>query len=173
MMLAASLLIACNNIDGASFFGGGTRAATGEMPVPEVDSGGGDTGGGDTGASESDAPLVTDITGAFQTVESENADYLVVTLQYTDAQGDVQGGKIFFDVIDNGGSPSTESRSIVAIEEVTSITSYAGDDGATLTFGYGPVDTSHTYVLDAIVVKDTAGHESEPAAFEIAASSDR
>ncbi len=172
MILAASLLLACTNIDSASFFGGGTRTATGEMPVADS-GGGGDTGGGDTGTVDDGAPAITDVFGEYQTVESENADYLVVTLQYTDAQGDVEGGKLFFDVIDNGGSPSTESRSIVALAEVTSITSSAGDDGTMLVFGYGPVDTSHTYLLDAIVVKDTAGHESAPAAFEISASSGR
>jgi hypothetical protein len=177
MHLVAVLLLACTNVDDRSFFGDGERTATGQMP-----DGGGDTGSSDTdddtgnggGGADEDAPSITDASAYFDTLESsDSADFLFVQLAYTDVQGDVVGGKVFFDVIEDGGAPETDSRTVLEIMEVTDIATQAGDTGGSVLFAWGPVDTSKSYTVDAIVLKDTAGHESDPTALELSGAPSR
>jgi hypothetical protein len=169
MILA--LLVACSNLSDPAFFGGGTRTATGELAGADTGSSadtGADTGNGG-GGGEEDAPEITDGSAFFEALESAEADFLKVVLSYTDTQDDVVGGKVFFDVIENGGAPQTESMTLVSAEDLSDLTSQAAVADGNVSFVWGPADTSKDYIVDAIIVKDAAGHESNAWALEVAA----
>jgi hypothetical protein len=166
------LLVACSNLSDPAFFGGGTRTATGELAGADTgstDDTGSDTGNGGGGGGDEDAPEITDGSAFFETLESAEADFLKVVLSYTDTQDDVVGGKVFFDVIEDGGAPQTESMTLVSAEDLSDLTSQAAVADGNVSFVWGPVDTSNDYIVDAIIVKDAAGHESNAWALEVAA----
>ncbi len=169
MIFAALLLAACEtNLNEHPFWRGGTRHATGESGR---DSGGGSDSGdtADTGISE-DAPEITDVYGEILDPQDDvdGVYYGIVAIVVADPQGDLVGGRVFFDVIDPDGGTTSESRSIVDIDDADGAEdTSAGLDAGTLMLRFGPVEEDKAYFVDAIVVRDAAGHNSAPSAVEI------
>jgi len=171
-MLTLSLLIACSNLPTVpSFLADGARQATGFAAGSEDDTASGDTAA-DTGATEdtsvsSAAPTITDASAEGITDSGSGQTFYRVTLAVEDAQDDLVGGKVFYDLL-VGSSSDTKTLTIKNAESAGP--SDAAWGGGTLVFGGGPVDLAQGALVDAIVVRDAAGHESAPATVEVVAA---
>ncbi len=174
-MYLLSLLVACgsNILETNNFFTDGERRSleTAETDDTAVDTAVGDTGGGDTSEAVDDAaPSITDAFAESQQLESGDQAYLV-TLVVEDAQSDLVGGKVFYDFIPARGA--TQEKTLTIKEAATAGPTDAAWDGTQLRFGDGPVDLSGGATVDAIIVRDAAGHESAEAALVLDAPSRR
>ena len=174
-MYLLPLLVACggNILETNNFFTDGERQSLGTAPGEDTatDTAGGDSGGSDTSEAVDDAaPVITDASAEGQQLESGDQAYLV-TLVVTDAQSDLVGGKVFYDFIAGRGEP--DDKTLTIREAATAGPTDAAWDGTQLRFGDGPVDLSGGGFVDAIIVRDAAGHESAEASLEIAAVTGR
>jgi hypothetical protein len=170
-MLTALLLIACSNLSTVpSFLPDGARQATGQAAGGAGDTAldtAGDTGAGEDTAVSSAAPRVTDAAAEGLTDPASGETFYRVTLTVEDAQDDLVGGKVFYDLLAGG---SADTKTLTIKEAAGAGPSDAGWNGSVLVFGGGPIDLAQGPIVDAIVVRDAAGHESTPAAAEIVAA---
>ncbi len=169
-MLVVLLFMACGNnaLPSGDYLQDGARQATGEVATTDDASGDtADSGASDTATTDAAAPVIGDASGEVFPSTDGTEQYYRFTLQVEDAQGDLDGGKVFYDLISAGGT-STDSVTIQqsADPEPGSV---AGLTDQTLTVVLGPLLANGAYIVDAIVVRDAAGHSSNEAAlsFEV------
>jgi hypothetical protein len=172
-MYLLPLLVACggNILETNNFFTDGERQSLGTAASEDTatDTGGGDSGGSDTSEAVDDAaPVITDAFAESQDLETGDQAY-IVTLVVTDAQSDLVGGKVFYDFLPARGA--TQEKTLTIKEAATAGPTDAAWDGTQLRFGDGPVDLSGGATVDAIIVRDAAGHESAEAALALEAPS--
>jgi hypothetical protein len=166
-MLVLLFLAACGTNTGtpSPYLEDGVRQATGEVAVEDTaatDSG--DSGSAsDSGTADAAAPVILDASGEVITSTDGSQQYYRFTIQFEDAQGDIDGGKVIYDFIASSGT-STELVTIRQSAEPEP-GSVAGLTDQTITVVHGPIATG-TYIVDAIVVRDTAGHASNQTALE-------
>ncbi len=169
-MLVALLVMACGNnaLPPSDYLQDGTRQATGDASTDDGTSDSGDSGATDSGGgTDAAAPVIIDSSGEVFASTDGTQQYYRFLLQVEDAQGDLEGGKVFYDLIATGGT-STESVTIRQSAEPEP-GSVAGLTDQTITVVHGPILANGSYIVDAIVVRDSAGHSSNEAAlaFEI------
>jgi hypothetical protein len=173
-MYLLPLLVACggNILETNNFFTDGERQALGTAGSSDTatDTASGDSGGGgDTSETVDDAaPVIRDAFAESQELETGDQAY-IVTLVVTDAQSDLVGGKVFYDFVPARGT--TQEKTLIIKEAATAGPTDAAWDGSQIRFGDGPVDLSGGATVDAIIVRDAAGHESAEAALALEAPS--
>jgi len=136
------------------------------------DQGGDDTG--DTGTVGPGAPVITDMYMEFY--DAGNGSYLILGhVVFTDDQGDVPGGKLFFTVTEGSGTPSDFSLPIVNKEDLKDgqAQAYVDEKSGTtaVVFNIGGVDIEKDYIVDGVQIKDASGNTSAEASGEVAAGS--
>ncbi len=168
-MILLPVLFACSSANlegGPMYFPDGERQAW-EITGATTDTGGGEdtgSGGGDT-ATVSAAPVIADASADTQQDETSGQWVIVVTLVVEDAQGDLAGGKLFYDLV---AGTNTSSKTLTVKDAAVAAATDASFDGTKITFLAGPIEPTLSYIVDGIVVRDAAGHESDPAALEVA-----
>jgi hypothetical protein len=168
-MILLPVLFACSPANlggGPMYFPDGERQAW-EITGVTTDTGGSEDtggGGGDT-ATVSAAPVIVDASADTQQDEASGQWLIAVTLVVEDAQGDLAGGKLFYDLV---AGTDTSSKTLTVKDAAVAAVTDAAFDGTKITFFAGPIEPSLTYIVDGIVVRDAAGHESDPAALEVA-----
>ena len=177
-MLLIAMLVACSNFsDPAPFFVDGERQSSGVAAVFGSDSGaadeeGGGGGGGDEEEGDPAAPHVTDITGEW--VPSGTQVYLRLTIELTDTQGDLDGGRVIYTVTPQGGAAEDETVSIAEGRAPSPGTTagYTPASGTLLVLD-GPRDATKQHTVSALVIRDAAGHLSTEESVTVAARTSR
>jgi len=161
------LLAGCATTEDLPYAGGGQRVNSSYS-----DQGGDDTG--DTGTVGPGAPVITDMYMEFY--DAGNGSYLILGhVVFTDDQGDVPGGKLFFTVTEGSGTPSDFSLPIVNKEDLKDgqAQAYVDEKSGTtaVVFNIGGVDIEKDYIVDGVQIKDASGNTSAEASGEVAAGS--
>jgi hypothetical protein len=162
--LVVGTLSGCSNVPTHHFATvSGTRHATGVPATYDTGSGGGDTGAttGGTTSSDDGSPVIRNVETSF--AGDTGAPELQLTITYTDAQNDLDGGTVYFDFTDYSVSTvaSQEQRSIVGADHYTDANAQAEITAAgEITFTIEHVTTDGHYTIGNLQIKDTAGHVS-------------
>ena len=162
-MLTVFLLTACSNLTPRVFYPeGGSRHATGTYYVP-ADTG--DSGEEDSGYTEGSAyaPVISDI----ETTIDEQTRSIAMLIHYTDAQDDLVGGAVAFNVTFEGGAAVPNSREVLDVADGPDVATQAIDHGEYVEVHFEPLG-SGSHVVDFIELADAAGNRSDLWAQEIA-----
>lgn len=170
-MLVVLFLLACDNnaLAPNAYLQDGTRQATGNAATSDTaTTDTADSGGTDSGTTDAAAPMIQDASGEVIASTDGTKQFYRFTLLVDDAQGDLDGGKVFYDLIAPPGT-TTDSVTIQQSAEPDP-GNVAGLTDQTVTVVIGPLPVNGAYIVDAIVVRDSAGHSSNEAALDFEAT---
>ena len=163
-MLVALVLLACSNVPGPEFGGGGSRYTTGNAGTGTGGGGEDDTGTGETGGDTGEAGVEgAPVLGAMiLTMSVDDAKSVVVdgVVELSDDEGDVEGGSLYVDwmATDGAGVDGFATLTIGGEADPTA-DEYAWVSSSTLSFHVTGFDASTTYTM-ILQARDAAGHLS-------------
>lgn len=154
-LLALPLLVlplaACTAEDDPVFGGGGGGGDGGDDDGGSVD----DTG---TWVDDGVSPVISDVTAEFYSPPNYDT-VLQVYIWWTDAQGDVDGGKVDYELLGSDGA------SLSGTLDITGTEARLDDDldGTPVYFWVAGIDTGLSYEVE-VRLQDAAGNSSQAAA---------
>lgn len=134
-------------------FGGGGAGLDGD--------GGGDGGDSGGGVDDGVSPEITAVTAEFYS--PPNYDTVIqVYIYWSDAQADIDGGKVVYDI------QGSDGEALSGTLDITGTEARLDDDidGDPVYFWVSGIDTSLTYEVE-VTLKDSAGHSSQAASASI------
>lgn len=166
-MLVLLMVIGCGESKSPTvpFSSGGEQV----LPTYDTSANTDDSGSTDTAVDEA-APVITDVSLVFDSYP--NFGYVVEgRITYADAQDDVEGGHLYYDVTEGTGSPESFSLSVVSEANLSgSEQAYIDSNTGEIVFAF-LADVDLDYSVDAIVLQDSANNNSAEESGTVAAGS--
>ena len=160
-------LLACSNGSNPAFMGGGEPHAEGQSPDEEdynpLGLGGDDTGTTDTtGGTGQDPDGPELVAGAAEWMDDDTVNF---SIAYTDAQDDVVGGGLYWDLT-TGGDLSGSYAIVDSTAYEDGVNCLAESDA--LKFAVNGADASVAWTL-GVTAEDAAGNQSNRLVVDVAA----